>query len=1314
MIPLLYEKDGINKIGELSNCIECLVEEERNGLFELTIVYPTTDEIFNSLEEENIIVCNANDTLKNQKFRIYMTKKLMSNRIEVYARHISFDLAYDRVDSINITNQSCEYSLNAIFKQSQFSTHYRGHSDIINAQNYTIANVNCIEAIAGKEGSIIDTYGTGAEILRDNTNIHVLNRRGNDNEVKIEYAKNLTGFELEEDFSELVTRINASAKYTNSETNESHVVEAKGIDSPLISNYSHPYIAHFDYSDKFEEGETPTSEKLIALAKKEFSVNNKDKPKQNFKIEFIPLSKCVGYEDLEDKISLCDTVTIIDTRYNINTKAKVIRVVFNVLKDRYESMELGEPRTTLGDIIGPGGNVSDAEDTPTTGPQGPPGQDGTNGVDGVDAIYVNLTNDSHVVPTLSDGTGGNYTGCETVIELYKGADKINFGVSYEAEQIEGVTASLKGNVYSITNMTVDNCNVGLRATYNSKTYLKYFNVSKSKKGVDGTDGVTYYTWIRYADDDKGNGISNDPTGKEYIGFAYNKLTPIESNVPSDYTWSLIKGTDGVPGQNGSDGTTYYTWIKYSDYADGNPCYELPNSNTKYIGIATNKLSPNESDDYRDYKWSKFRGDDGVDGTDGKDAYTINISNDSHVFASESDGRISREQTTSTKVVAFKGTSTVPFTIGSLPNVSGLRLSKDSTTVTITALTGSSLADSGSFEIPITVEGLTFKKVFSWSKAKKGVDGSLGDFPDTLPTTPTLEYKVYGFANIELSWTYENKTYYSYELYASKTRNFNPNSFDLIHAGQSSSFLFQARPNETWYFKVCAINSHGRRTSFSNQVEVTTRKINDLSSYVENAAIGDALIGQLNLGRGWFGQLRGNYIDAKQLSVTDGNGKRTWDIDSFGNVYGDMTALSLNSVDVEESINREGNMIPNSNFLYDIEGYKALGGSISHYSYEKPKEDTPADIPADNKPIPSKPNDTITGIPSGGNTTVTTPPVSNVKPPVVIPISSTRIHFLLTPSCGDCILIQCDNGTNILIDGPDDRLIDPSYTDNTLFIEDYFKKIGISHLDYVICTHFHSDHAGALPYLIDNFCDNSSVFMYKDVDSVKLAQNSKEVSWKTQQYRDNCISTVNSLGMTLKQPSNAEKLTIDANTSLTFYKSSSSDYTDYNSQSLVVVFQYKNKKVLLLGDIPKTVQQELYSSFGRVDILKDSHHGYNQSISLDLCRNCGCKDVIVTRNHGFDTDYYRACNSTGIWQSYSKNIYTLHNTNNHIIVDFINNDYTISTGKRFYFENCWLKIEDKWCYFKQGGLYAKNESLTLENKTYDFNINGYCTNPYNPR
>ena len=147
-------------------------------------------------------------------------------------------------------------------------------------------------------------------------------------------------------------------------------------------------------------------------------------------------------------------------------------------------------------------------------------------------------------------------------------------------------------------------------------------------GQDGKDGKTYYTWIRYADDAEGNGISNDPTGKAYIGFAYNKESPLESNNPEDYTWSDIKGEQGVKGDKGEDGTQYYTWIAYSDNADGDPMYQQPTSNTKYIGIAVNKITEEEGTDPSEYTWSKFRGEDGkdglngADGADGKDGTSI--------------------------------------------------------------------------------------------------------------------------------------------------------------------------------------------------------------------------------------------------------------------------------------------------------------------------------------------------------------------------------------------------------------------------------------------------------------------------------------------------------------------------------------------------------------------------------------------------------------------------------------------------------------------------------------------------------------------
>lgn len=129
-------------------------------------------------------------------------------------------------------------------------------------------------------------------------------------------------------------------------------------------------------------------------------------------------------------------------------------------------------------------------------------------------------------------------------------------------------------------------------------------------GPAGADGKTLYTWIKYADDAQGGGISNNPTGKAYIGFAYNKETATESNNPSDYTWSDIKGEDGIPGAAGADGKTYYTWVAYSDNADGTGMYQQPKDTTKYIGIAVNNETATESNNPSDYTWSKFKGEDG--------------------------------------------------------------------------------------------------------------------------------------------------------------------------------------------------------------------------------------------------------------------------------------------------------------------------------------------------------------------------------------------------------------------------------------------------------------------------------------------------------------------------------------------------------------------------------------------------------------------------------------------------------------------------------------------------------------------------------
>lgn len=256
---------------------------------------------------------------------------------------------------------------------------------------------------------------------------------------------------------------------------------------------------------------------------------------------------------------------------------------------------------------------------------------GKNGTDGKDAYTVILTNESHSFQGNTNAAIAATAKCGVI--AYKGATRVAATIGSVTGMPAGMTVSLSGNgttgaaftVAVTASLTTGQGTLTVPVTVDGKQFTKNFSFSVAFKGdkgdkgdtgpqgvqgKTGDDGKTYYTWIRYADNASGGGISNDPTGKEYIGFAYNKTSATESNTPSDYTWSKIKGEkgdQGVPGAKGEDGTQYWTWIKYSDNANGNPMYDEPKDTTQYIGIAPNKTSPDESGQPGDYTWSRFKG-----------------------------------------------------------------------------------------------------------------------------------------------------------------------------------------------------------------------------------------------------------------------------------------------------------------------------------------------------------------------------------------------------------------------------------------------------------------------------------------------------------------------------------------------------------------------------------------------------------------------------------------------------------------------------------------------------------------------------------
>lgn len=127
--------------------------------------------------------------------------------------------------------------------------------------------------------------------------------------------------------------------------------------------------------------------------------------------------------------------------------------------------------------------------------------------------------------------------------------------------------------------------------------------------------------------------------------------------------------------------------------------------------------------YINLSWSKAKG--GTAGQPGKDSYTISSTRNSFVISTDKQGSIHTAVTTTTVISALKGETAITPVIGTLPTVAGCTITKSGTTVTFVFGIGSSLAENGVIDIPVTVDGKNFSVSFSYAKARTGVDGVTG-------------------------------------------------------------------------------------------------------------------------------------------------------------------------------------------------------------------------------------------------------------------------------------------------------------------------------------------------------------------------------------------------------------------------------------------------------------------------------------------------------------------------------------------------------------------------------------------------------------
>ena len=340
MKPILYESTekafSTNGIGVLSDVLSCIVDEEKNGTYELTMEYPVGGTHFYELVSRAIILAKPNDSDRPQPFRIYQIGKPLNGIVTVYAQHISYDLSGVAVapfSATGIDNVIAAMQANAIPSDHGFTltTNEAGGTGIM------IDVPGSFRALmGGTDGSLLDIYG--GEYKYDRFDISLLSARGQDRGFEIRYGKNLISFDQDE---------NCASVYTDVYPFWASGDERVFLDEKTIrasGTYDFTKVLPLDMSSYFDS--TPSKADLKAAAQNYMTANKIGVPKVSLKLSYEDFA-----ENQNEVVQLCDTVTVVFPKLNVRTKAQIVKVEYDVLLERYKSLEIGSTVSSLAETI---------------------------------------------------------------------------------------------------------------------------------------------------------------------------------------------------------------------------------------------------------------------------------------------------------------------------------------------------------------------------------------------------------------------------------------------------------------------------------------------------------------------------------------------------------------------------------------------------------------------------------------------------------------------------------------------------------------------------------------------------------------------------------------------------------------------------------------------------------------------------------------------------------------------------------------------------------------------------------------------------
>lgn len=373
MRPILYEQNervfDTNGMGVLYDAISAEVTEVRNAEFELELKYPVGGEWAQELTQNRYILVKPNDYDEPHAFRIYeIEKEVDSNQITVKGVTKTDELSGNIIKPLSIKSATPSGAWEQLKRVAVDPIEYNFISDIQTAKDTNMDIRNVLNAIAGEEGSFIDTWG--GEIKRTNNTIYLYSKRGKDHVTTIRPRKNLKNVKVKSSMAGKFTRILPYVTFTPEGENEAEqVIYGDIIKSPHYDDYFVKRIVPLDLSSEFndtsthKEGEetkkkAPTPAQVTAKAQSYFTSKNKDadKPDLSVEVEMIPLQDSTEWDrriiQALEKIQLCDTVDVYVPKIDCDVTVKVRKIVYDALSERIikiEASSSGTGRASLAD-----------------------------------------------------------------------------------------------------------------------------------------------------------------------------------------------------------------------------------------------------------------------------------------------------------------------------------------------------------------------------------------------------------------------------------------------------------------------------------------------------------------------------------------------------------------------------------------------------------------------------------------------------------------------------------------------------------------------------------------------------------------------------------------------------------------------------------------------------------------------------------------------------------------------------------------------------------------------------------------------------